>query len=102
MSEQGRRNQKTQTLSIHASLHNPVLHRSETFLVFFQRNVERRCRALYDCEADNDDELTFEEGDVIIILNEETEDENWMEGHLLNDSNKRGLFPVSFVHMLSD
>ena len=57
---------------------------------------------MYDCEADNDDELTFEEGDVIIILNEETEDDNWMEGHLLNDPNKRGLFPVSFVHMLSD
>jgi Arf-GAP/SH3 domain/ANK repeat/PH domain-containing protein len=71
-------------------------------IFLFQRNDLRRCRALYDCEADNDDELTFEEGDVIVIINEETEDENWMEGHLLNDPNKRGLFPVSFVHMLSD
>lgn len=62
----------------------------------------RRCRALYDCEADNDDELTFEEGDIIVILNEDTEDENWMEGCLLTDHTKRGLFPVSFVHMLAD
>jgi len=63
---------------------------------------ERLCRALYDCEADNDDELTFEEGDTIVIVNEETEDENWMEGHLLSDPSKRGLFPVSFVHIISD
>merc|ERR1719187_1279389 len=62
----------------------------------------RRCRALYDCEADNDDELTFEEGDVIIIIAEETEDENWMEGVLDTNPEKRGLFPVSFVTMLVD
>ena len=62
----------------------------------------RRCRALYDCEADNEDELTFEEGEIVLIINEETEDENWMEGVLESDPSKRGLFPVSFVHMLSD
>merc|ERR1719342_535066 len=42
----------------------------------------KRCRALYDCEADNEDELSFEEGDIIIIIAEETEDDNWMEGIL--------------------
>ena len=62
----------------------------------------KRCRALYDCEADNEDELTFEEGDVIIILAEETEDDNWMEGVLETVPEKRGLFPASFVHMLTD
>ncbi len=62
----------------------------------------RRCRALYDCEADNDDELTFEEGDIILVVNEETEDENWMEGVLEADASRRGLFPVSFVHMLDE
>eukprot|EP00094_Tigriopus_californicus_P003255 TCALIF_03130-PB protein Name:"Similar to Asap2 Arf-GAP with SH3 domain, ANK repeat and PH domain-containing protein 2 (Mus musculus)" AED:0.23 eAED:0.23 QI:0/0.83/0.71/1/0.66/0.71/7/921/476 len=60
----------------------------------------KRCRALYDCEADNDDELSFEEGNIILILNEETEDENWMEGMLESQPTKRGLFPVSFVHIL--
>merc|ERR1711953_307141 len=60
----------------------------------------RKCRALYDCEADNEDELTFEEGDIIVVINENTEDENWMEGCLMTDPAKRGLFPVSFVHML--
>jgi len=61
----------------------------------------KRCRALYDCEADNEDELTFEEGDIIIILAEETEDDNWMEGILESAPDKRGLFPSSFVHMLT-
>jgi len=62
----------------------------------------RKCRALYDCEADNEDELSFEEGDVIVILAEETEDENWMEGLLESDPDRRGLFPSSFVHILTD
>jgi len=62
----------------------------------------KRCRALYDCEADNEDELSFEEGDIIVILAEETEDDNWMEGILETVPEKRGLFPASFVHMLSD
>merc|ERR1712223_2014948 len=60
----------------------------------------RRCQALYDCQADNEDELTFEEDDIIIIINHETEDENWMEGYLTNNPTKRGLFPVSFVNMI--
>ena len=54
---------------------------------------------MYDCEADNEDELSFEEGDVIMILAEETEDENWMEGILESDPERRGLFPSSFVHI---
>jgi len=62
----------------------------------------KRCRALYDCEADNEDELSFEEGDIIIILAEETEDDNWMEGVLESVPDKRGLFPSSFVNLLSD
>ena len=73
------------------------------FFFYFQPNnfvVGRKCRALYDCEADNEDELTFEEGDIILVINEDTEDDNWMEGCLMTDPGKRGLFPVSFVNML--
>lgn len=62
----------------------------------------RRCRALYDCEADNEDELSFHEGDVIVIVNERTDDDNWMEGMLETNQDRKGLFPVSFVHMLSE
>ncbi|CAG0914358.1 unnamed protein product [Notodromas monacha] len=62
----------------------------------------KRCRALYDCEADNEDELTFREGDLIVITNTETDDENWLEGHIEGDPTKAGLFPLSFVHLLPD
>uniref|UniRef100_T1J7C5 ArfGAP with SH3 domain, ANK repeat and PH domain-containing protein n=1 Tax=Strigamia maritima TaxID=126957 RepID=T1J7C5_STRMM len=62
----------------------------------------RRCRALYDCDADNEDELSFQEGEVIVILNEHTADENWMEGTVEGSPQRKGMFPVSFVHMLSD
>lgn len=61
----------------------------------------RRCRALYDCSADNEDELSFREGEVIVVINDRTEDDNWMEGQVEGTS-RRGMFPVSFVHMLPD
>lgn len=62
----------------------------------------KRCRALYDCSADNEDELSFREGEVIIVLNEQTDDDNWMEGMVENEPERRGMFPVSFVYMLQD
>ena len=62
----------------------------------------RRCRALYDCDADNEDELSFREGEVIIVTNDQTDDENWMEGAVESDPSRRGMFPISFVHMLAD
>ncbi|XP_058805026.1 arfGAP with SH3 domain, ANK repeat and PH domain-containing protein [Phymastichus coffea] len=62
----------------------------------------RRCRALYDCEADNEDELSFREGDVIVVTNEHTDDDNWMEGFLERAPERRGMIPISFVHMLQD
>ncbi|XP_066589366.1 arfGAP with SH3 domain, ANK repeat and PH domain-containing protein [Prorops nasuta] len=65
-------------------------------------NGLRRCRALYDCVADNEDELSFREGDVIVVTNEQTDDDNWMEGALERAPERRGMFPISFVHMLQD
>lgn len=37
----------------------------------------RQCVALYDCVADNDDELSFREGEVINIISED-EEEWWV------------------------
>ncbi|XP_050519427.1 arfGAP with SH3 domain, ANK repeat and PH domain-containing protein isoform X2 [Diabrotica virgifera virgifera] len=62
----------------------------------------RRCKALYDCAADNDDELSFHEGEIIIVINEHTDDDNWMEGMVENEPDRTGMFPISFVHMLPD
>lgn len=65
-------------------------------------NGLKRCRALYDCDADNEDELSFREGDVIVVTNEHTDDDNWMEGALEQLPERRGMFPISFVHMLQE
>lgn len=64
--------------------------------------VLRRCKALYDCKADNEDELSFKEGEIIIVTNEQTDDDNWMEGMVENEPHRSGMFPISFVHMLPD
>lgn len=71
----------------------------------FQRHdtlKPRRCRALYDCDADREDELSFKEGEVIIIINEETDDDEWMEGVIEGQPERRGVFPSSFVHVLKE
>ncbi|XP_045133962.1 arfGAP with SH3 domain, ANK repeat and PH domain-containing protein-like isoform X2 [Portunus trituberculatus] len=62
----------------------------------------RRCKALYDCDADLDDELSFKEGEIIIVLQAETEDGDWMEGEIEGDPKRRGKVPINFVHMFTD
>lgn len=57
---------------------------------------------MYDCEADMDDELAFKEGEIILILNEKTDDDDWMEGMIEGDPDRRGVFPTSFVKILPD
>ncbi|XP_053571339.1 arf-GAP with SH3 domain, ANK repeat and PH domain-containing protein 1 isoform X4 [Bombina bombina] len=60
----------------------------------------KRVKTIYDCQADNDDELTFIEGEVIIVTGEE--DQEWWIGHIEGFPDRKGVFPVSFVHILSD
>ncbi|MED6286520.1 Arf-GAP with SH3 domain, ANK repeat and PH domain-containing protein 1, partial [Characodon lateralis] len=64
------------------------------------KNKTRRVKTIYDCQADNDDELTFVEGEVIIVTGEE--DQEWWIGHIEGDPERKGVFPMSFVHILSD
>ncbi|XP_040848732.1 arf-GAP with SH3 domain, ANK repeat and PH domain-containing protein 2 isoform X9 [Ochotona curzoniae] len=60
----------------------------------------KRVKALYNCVADNPDELTFSEGDVIVVDGEE--DQEWWIGHIDGDPSRKGAFPVSFVHFTTD
>lgn len=62
----------------------------------------KRVRALYDCEADRDDELSFKVGDIIIVTNQQTDDDNWIEGALESDPEHTGMFPISFVEKIPD
>uniref|UniRef100_A0A3Q3K6C0 ArfGAP with SH3 domain, ankyrin repeat and PH domain 1b n=1 Tax=Monopterus albus TaxID=43700 RepID=A0A3Q3K6C0_MONAL len=64
------------------------------------KNKTRRVKTIYDCQADNDDELTFAEGEVIIVTGEE--DQEWWIGHIEGNPGRKGVFPMSFVHILSD
>uniref|UniRef100_A0A8C2EVL2 ArfGAP with SH3 domain, ankyrin repeat and PH domain 1a n=1 Tax=Cyprinus carpio TaxID=7962 RepID=A0A8C2EVL2_CYPCA len=64
------------------------------------KNKVKRVKTIYDCQADNDDELTFAEGEVIIVTGEE--DQEWWIGHIEGQPERKGVFPMSFVHILSD
>ncbi|XP_036306299.1 arf-GAP with SH3 domain, ANK repeat and PH domain-containing protein 1-like [Pipistrellus kuhlii] len=64
------------------------------------KNKVRRVKTIYDCQADNDDELTFLEGEVIIFTGEE--EQAWWIGHIEGEPERKGVFPVSFVQILTD
>ncbi|XP_038872887.1 endophilin-A3b [Salvelinus namaycush] len=53
------------------------------------------CRALYRFVAENEGELGFKEGDLIILTNQI--DDNWYEGMISGES---GFFPISYVNVL--
>uniref|UniRef100_A0A674D2D0 ArfGAP with SH3 domain, ankyrin repeat and PH domain 2 n=1 Tax=Salmo trutta TaxID=8032 RepID=A0A674D2D0_SALTR len=60
----------------------------------------KRVKAIYNCSADNLDELTFTEGEVIVVDGEE--DPEWWFGHMEGEPTRRGVFPVKFVHFITD
>uniref|UniRef100_A0A669D699 ArfGAP with SH3 domain, ankyrin repeat and PH domain 2a n=1 Tax=Oreochromis niloticus TaxID=8128 RepID=A0A669D699_ORENI len=65
-----------------------------------QKQRPKRVKAMYNCVADNPDELTFSEGEVIVVDGEE--DQEWWLGHIEGEPMRRGAFPVTFVHFIAD
>ncbi|XP_062292894.1 arf-GAP with SH3 domain, ANK repeat and PH domain-containing protein 2b isoform X1 [Scomber scombrus] len=66
----------------------------------FPKQKSQRVKAIYNCSADNPDELTFKEGEVIVVEGEE--DNDWWFGHVEGDPTRRGVFPITFVHFITE
>ncbi|CAL8317270.1 unnamed protein product [Boreogadus saida] len=64
------------------------------------KQKQKRVKAIYNCVADNPDELTFDEGEVIVV--EREEDAEWWVGHIEADPGRQGVFPLTFVHFITD
>eukprot|EP00058_Branchiostoma_floridae_P026034 XP_002611524.1 hypothetical protein BRAFLDRAFT_63839 [Branchiostoma floridae] len=56
-----------------------------------------RCKARFDFEGESEGDLSFEEGDVISLL--ERVGDEWMKGEL---KGKAGIFPLSFVEVVEN
>ena len=56
-----------------------------------------RARVLFSYSAENEDELTIDEGDVVTVLEKELEDSGWWKGE---HNGKVGVFPDNFVELL--
>merc|ERR1719410_2948318 len=57
-----------------------------------------RVEALYDCDGDEDDELTFVTGEIIQVTGQE--DDDWWIGNIESQPHRHGCFPVIFVRSL--
>ncbi|KAM5221718.1 SH3 domain-containing kinase-binding protein 1 isoform 6-T6 [Ctenodactylus gundi] len=55
------------------------------------------CKVIFPYEAQNDDELTIKEGDIVTLINKDCIDLGWWEGEL---NGRRGVFPDNFVKLL--
>eukprot|EP01112_Ceratiomyxa_fruticulosa_P012907 TRINITY_DN3598_c0_g1_i2.p1 TRINITY_DN3598_c0_g1~~TRINITY_DN3598_c0_g1_i2.p1 ORF type:complete len:537 (+),score=125.78 TRINITY_DN3598_c0_g1_i2:338-1948(+) len=58
------------------------------------QNSARRLQALWDCSADQEGDLEFSFGDIIIVLQES--DSGWWQGQL-ETNGKVGVFPVNYT-----
>ncbi|KAG0249605.1 Increased rDNA silencing protein [Actinomortierella ambigua] len=58
---------------------------------------ERRAKAIFDCTGDDELELTFKEGDIILNV-EETAEEGWLRGKI-ERTGEQGLFPDNYVEL---
>lgn len=56
----------------------------------------KRTKAMYDYQASADDEISFKEGDIIIVL--EQHPDGWWFGEL---NGKKGLFPGNYTELIN-
>lgn len=71
-----------------------ILFKNLLFIV--RSNREPNCKALYDFEAENSEELDFKEGVIIKLI--ARLDDNWLLGEI---DGRQGRFPISYVEILN-
>jgi hypothetical protein len=59
--------------------------------------IREQAKVLFSYEAQNDDELTIKEGEIITIISKEIEDIGWWKGEL---NGRIALFPDNFVELI--
>lgn len=74
-------------------LHNQM---DGPYLYFDPNNEGMKARALYDYQAADDTEITFDPGDIITHI--DTIDEGWWQG--LGPDGTYGLFPANYVEVI--
>ncbi|XP_014443495.1 CD2-associated protein [Tupaia chinensis] len=57
------------------------------------------CRTLFAYEGTNEDELTFQEGEIIHLISKETGEPGWWKGEL---NGKEGVFPDNFAVQINE
>ena len=58
--------------------------------------IDAQCAALFDFDGQDDDELSFKAGDILIITGELN---GWFLGRCRDGGEKVGIFPSNFVQM---
>ena len=75
-----------------------VSYISNSFLIAEMKPVEK-ATVRYSYAAENEDELSLEEGEVIVVLDKDLEDDGWWKGELRG---KAGVFPNNFVELIKE
>ncbi|XP_058234970.1 CD2-associated protein isoform X4 [Hemibagrus wyckioides] len=61
--------------------------------------LKEYCKATYNYEATNQDELDLKEGDIVHLLSKDTGEPGWWRGEL---NGRAGVFPDNFVVLIPD
>lgn len=90
---------KPSTAQLSASLNQAASHtQASSYLIKKQSPIIReQAKVIYNYEAQNSDELTIEEGDIINVINKQIEDQGWWKGELRGQI---GVFPDNFVELI--
>ncbi|XP_043273722.1 drebrin-like protein [Venturia canescens] len=83
--------------NVETELYNQ-LSGGEPYLYFDPNNEGMKARALYDYQAADDTEITFDPGDIITHI--DAIDEGWWQG--LGPDGTYGLFPANYVEVIEN